>query len=187
MLKFDVEHGKVFIDGIHSSLKLFSELKKKFSEETFIKLCTYIHLASQVEAGAPFATAAYNEVSGLVKIQVFGKDYPKGVVKKDLDKWVKEYKNAYETPEIRIVNIFNRKVDQIRELIDNTKPSIKAFTTNSGSAGYSSNLGILTKAMTELDGLLTVKDKLEAKIRKQETAGSTRAGKVPSLLEKEEL
>jgi hypothetical protein len=187
MLKFDIEKGKVLIDGIHLATSTFKKLKKEYDEELFTKILLYIHLKSQVDSTAPFFTANYQELEKLVTAEAFDKKDLAKIDFKKLNKLADDYKKMYETPELRIVNIFNRKVDQIRDLIDSTTPSIIEYTTNSGTTGYSSNLNIITKAMSELDDLLDVKDKLEAKIRRQETAGKMRGKKTPSMLEAQML
>lgn len=183
MLKFNIKEGKVFVDALHLGLKTFERLEKRYEGDMLVKIYTYIHLVSQIDKDAPYFSAAYEEVEGLAKLQLFNTEEWLTIEKRGLNGAVKEYKNMYGTPEIRIVGIFNAKIDQIRQLIENTKPQITQYESNSGVVGHASNLPIITKTMTDLDGLLVAKDKLEAKIRKESTIGKMRAGKKPSMLE----
>jgi hypothetical protein len=185
MLEYNIAEGKVRIDGVDLSLKFISDTLDKYPEQLALKILTYMHLVSKVDSKAPFFTADEKEISTLVSNQIFESSEFKKLNKKSLNDLVTEYKKTYETPEIRIVNIFNNKVDQIRELIESTEPEIEKVVTNSGAVSFVSNVQLITKTMNELGDLLDVKDKLEAKIRKQNVAGSMRGGKTPSLLEKQ--
>jgi len=182
-MKFDIANGKVTIDAMHLGLKTFKVIVDKYKEDMATKVFTYIHLVSQIDKEAPFFSAAFDEVEHLTKIQTFTELEWKKVEKRGLKVAITEYKEMYATPENRIVGIFNAKIDQIRKLIEDTDPEITQYVSNSGVVGHASNLPILTKTMTDLDGLLVAKDKLEAKIRKQSTMGKMRAGKKPSMLE----
>ena len=70
-------------------------------------------------------------------------------------------------------------------MIKDTKPSIVAYTTSSGSKGFATNTAIITKAMSDLDNLLDAKEKLQARMQKQVMKeGKIMGRKTPSRLEK---
>ena len=183
MLKFTIAEGKVIVDPLHASLDIVKKVTNKYKTDA-VAVLTYIHLMSRIDPSAPFFTAQQDELQELVKRQLFTDTQWKKLNKKQLSAWVEEYKKMYEPPEVRAVNIFNEKIDQIQRLIKDTEPEIIVNTSTSGVTTFASNLKIITDTMKELETLLTAKEKLEAKIRKETTLGKMRAGKTPSMLEK---
>jgi len=187
MLKFTVADGKVKLDGIHANMQFVKQVRRKYKGELGIRVLTFVHLAARIDQNAPFFTAAPDEIEELVMRQLFTEGERAKLDVKQLWEWVEEYQKMYETPEARIVKIYNDKIDEMRQLIEDTEPEIVENIKSNGEKSYATNLKILTDLMKELGNLWEVKEKLEAKIRKQQVAGHGRAGKTPSLLEKQML
>ena len=185
MLKFTLADNKIKLDGIHSAFSFVKEIKRKYKGDFGTRVLTFIHIVARIDPSAPFFTASEIDIRELATMQLFSETEVKKLNKKQINSWIEEYKKIYETPEVRIVNIFNNKVDQIRNLIENTEPELEKVVTTNGAVSFVSNIQLITKTMEELGNLLTVKEKLEAKIRKEVIGGVMRAGKSPSLLEKQ--
>lgn len=188
MLHFNIQKGQVVLDAMSMTLKSVKEIYKDYDPDVAIRVLTYIHVVSRMDPTAPFFSADVKEIHELSKRQFFPEDEWATINWENVDKLADKYEKVYETPELRVVKIFNDKIDQIREMIKDTTPSIVGYITTSGSKGFSSNVPIITKAMQDLDSLLDAKEKLEARVRKQSAkAGKIMGGKAPSRLEAKHL
>lgn len=179
------------IDAQH--LLLIPELRKlhrKFSKDVWERVITYIHVCSRLDPKAPFFTADENEIRELARRNYFTGEVPYPDAFTDLvDEGLAAYVKAYEIPEVRMVRIFNDKIDQIRKLVKDTDPEIvKTTNPTTGAVSFSSNVDILTKSMEKIDSLMATKERLEAKIRREsEGRGTARGGKKPSRLERKQM
>lgn len=151
---------------------------------TFFK---YIHIRSQLDPQAPFYTADIHEIDQLARKDIYGDmNYDFGMNSlingnDNADEVLKKYIEAYSSPENRVILSFNKKIDQFKKLIDDTNPEIKH---NAAKNTYTSNVTLLIKLMTEIEEVITARDRL-AQIAKKEDVGKgkVRAGAKPSLLE----
>lgn len=184
MLHFNKQHGKVIIDPINELMNLVREVQEKYDPDIAIRVLTYIHVASRLDPAAPFFSADEKEVRDLAIRNIFTETERETYKHEDFEDWKKLYEKEYETADVRVVKIFNDKIDQIREMIKDTTPVIVEYSTSSGSKGFASNTAIITKAMNDMDSLMDAKEKLEARIRKQSAkAGKIHGGKTPTRLE----
>ncbi len=191
MLYFDQINGKAVLNATHLILiPEFQVLQRKLTPEMISRVFTYIHCIAKVDSKAPFFTADDAEVDALAKRNYFTEDHPfpederiVDAIQKALDAYLK----AYETPEARVLKLFNSKIDQLSTMIKDTTPKIEENTNPTTNAvTFSSNVDILTKAMEKIDSLMVTKSKLEAKLRNESSGkgGSVRGGKKPSKLER---
>jgi hypothetical protein len=195
MLKFNQDSRRVSIDAKTiqiQNLKIIWDQDTTKLKEKATKLLTYVHLVSQLDDEAPYYNSSFSEVRPLVKRDVFG-DYeynlPDGgeEVDEDFEDFMEEaiaqYQKAYETVEQRSYRAIVKKIDQTRELIDETDPELKQSTVR-GAVTYASNFPLLNKMIQELIPLQDTADELKARIKKESTdEGTIRAGKKLSIIE----
>lgn len=172
------------LDALSMSLKSVQKVYKDYDPDVAIRVLTYIHIVSRLDPSAPFFSADVKEIHELARRQMFSEAETVEMNWESIDTLSIKYEKAFETPDVRVVKIFNDKIDQIKNMIKDTEPVIVEYATSSGSKGFSSNVPIITKAMQDLDNLLDAKEKLEARVRKQSVkAGKIMGGKSPSRLE----
>ncbi len=189
MMEFDMVKRRVRIKAktiIIDALNRIWEADKTEDKDEATRYLTYVHLVSQIDPEAPYAKSAYDEVRLLAKRDLW-KDYDHQFEEGEnelLEEAIDQYRNAYESVGDRTVRIFDTKIDQIRNLIEDTEPVITPSTTR-GQTTYASNFPILNKMMQELSNLMDTKEALEARVKKQSTEqGTVRAGRQLSIVEK---
>ena len=165
---------------------------KKFKGLMRDKVFTYIHICARLDTKAPFFTAEESEIEELAKQNYFDEEFPfptddhrANIIAEGL----KAYKKAFEKAEVRILKLFDDKIDQIKDVIKDTSPQIVENTNpTTGATTFSSNIDIITKSMEKIDGLMIAKSRLEAKIKNEaEGKGSIRGGKKASRLERKSI
>jgi glutathionyl-hydroquinone reductase len=81
------------------------------------------------------------------------------------------------TEEERAVEELNRKMEQLRETIRDTKPKImEQINPNTGVTSFVTNIDIINKAIKELPTILEVKEKLIASMKRQSINTRNRGG-----------
>ena len=187
MLHFDMKNGIAIIDATTAlTIPKLLEVHKKFKGLMRDKVFTYIHICSRLDPQVPFFTAEEDEIRELSKQNYFNEEFPFPDAHAELiETALQKYKEAFDKPEVRILKLFDDKIDQIKNIIRDTKPKIVENTNpTTGAVTFSSNIEIITKSMEKIDGLLVAKARLEAKIRNEsEGKGTFRGGKKPSRLE----
>ena len=183
MLHFDMMNGIAVIDaGTVLMIPQLNILYNKLDPDLRDRVFTYIHVSSQIDKNAPFFSAAFNEIHELCRKNYFNIEQPfPDTLQGEIEECSAVYTKAFETPEKRMLKVFDKKLDQIRIKVDATEPEIiKSTHPTSGAVAFTSNIDIITKSMGSIDGLMVVKNKLEAKIMNAaETAGKYRGGKRP--------
>ena len=190
MLYFNQENGRAILDATHIILiPEFRRLQRKLTPEMTSRVFTFIHAIAKVDPKAPFFSADDAEIEALAKRNYFTEEYPyPDEVQDKIDAALNAYLKAYETPEARVLKLFNSKIDQLSTMIKKTVPKIEENTNpTTGAVTFSSNVDILTKAMEKIDSLMVTKSKLEAKLKNESDGkGSVRGGKKPSKLERDQ-
>lgn len=186
MLEYQIVKGKVTVDAKSIQIKELFDIWDAHTTDKATAYLTWIHLTARIDPEAPFYSADEQEIEELVTSQVF-KKAPADKVFDQLRSARKAYLTAYEKPEVRMVNIYNDKIDALRKLIQSTEPQIEKYITNSGSIGFASNTKALTDLMEGVDKLVDTRDRLEAKIRKDTQDKTIRGGKKLSLLEQKKV
>ena len=164
------------------------KMHKKFKGIMRDKVFTYMHVCARLDPRAPFFTAEESEIQALAKQNYFNEEFSFPTIEAEIkivENAVIAYKGAFEKAEVRILKLFDDKIDQIKNVIKDTEPQIVENTNpTTGAVTFSSNIDIITKSMEKIDGLLISKARLEAKIRNEsEGKGSIRGGKKASRLE----
>ena len=184
MLKFYRERVRVVVDPmsltIEPLLKIWMGDKTELKEAA-IKHLTYIHLVSQIDSDAPFSKVDPMDVGKLVKRELWGDfnytiffdgiDGLSGSSEDLIDNMILQYQAAFETPEEASVRSYDRKIYEIRNLIDSTVIEIKP-STSKGVTTYVTNFTIINKMMQDLTKIVKVRDELKAMILKQTTRDS---------------
>lgn len=187
-MEFDIAHGRIRVKPqtlMLAKLRDVYEADDSPNKELATDVLTYLHIAAQVDENAPFFGAREDEIRELAKMNVWhGRDCPFDLAM--VEPALEEYKKSKEVGEMRILKIFNRKIDQIQDRIDKVEPQIIEKLGKEGQTiGFATNMGMITKVMAELNPLLDEKDKLVQRMKKQSEAEKTfRAGKKQNLLER---
>ena len=105
-------------------MKFVRAVQAKYDPDVAIRVLTYVHIASKIDPRAPFFTADEKEVRDLAMMNIFTPAERKIYKHEEFEDYKKWYEKENETPELRMVKIFNDKIDQIREMIKSTKPQV---------------------------------------------------------------
>lgn len=187
-MEFDIRNGKVVVKPetlMIGELRAIWDADDSPNKPLANEILMYIHIAAQVDEIAPFFGAREDEVRQLAKDQVwFRRECP--IQLSDVESALIIYRKSKEVGEMRILKIFNKKIDQLQDKIDTVEPEISTKTDRWGNfTGFATNMGMITKVMSELNPLLDEKDKLANRMKKQsEAEKSFRAGKKQNRLEK---
>jgi hypothetical protein len=187
-MDFDIANGRIRVKPqtlMLAELRQLWEADDSPNKELATDILTYIHIAAQVDEEAPFFSAREDEVKELAKGNVwFNRVCPFDLV--TADSAIKAYRKSKEVGELRTLKIFNKKIDQLQDKIDLVEPQIiEKLDKNGMISGFASNMGMITKIMSELNPLLDEKEKLVTRMKKtSEVEKSYKAGKKQNLLEK---
>ena len=186
-MKFSEDIYRVVPDPSSLMLAELMDIWKADSSKDKQQACeilTYIHLVSQIDSDAPFASSAETEVRQLATMNIWRdeKGRPSQEELEPFESAVIAYRQAYETEERRAVRVYKNKIDQLTQLLEDTIPAI--VKTNSG---YKTNVDIINKMMKEMTNLMDAKENLEARIRKSSKDNvNLMGGKAESRLEKKQ-
>jgi len=187
-MTFDVKNKRVIVDKHTLMIGVLKAIYQKLPENISIPALTYIYVASQIHVDAPFFSARVDEIDALAwRNSLYAlSDEDKATLNHHKDKFksaIAPYKEAFSTPEVRMLASFNAQIDKLKDLLDDTRPEIaRSVHPTSGIVSFAHNTDAIGKVMTSLGSLMDTKDKIEAKLRKQ-NQGKVRAGKKPSRLE----
>lgn len=180
---FTLKDRKVQIkaqDLFLADMKKIYEEDKSQNKEDSTKHFTYIHLVSQIDPEAPFYRAPLAEVVKSAKKEIYGDPNYLFDDEEAVDELVTKYQQAHSTPEWRIIKSFDTKIDQLRDLMDETVPEIKE--TKNGT--FAANTQIIVKTLQDIESIIKSRDALIALAKKEEsTGGRVRADAKPGLLE----
>lgn len=187
-MEFDIVSGRIRVKPqtlMLAPLRTIYEADDSPTKDTANDALTYIHLCAQIDESAPFFGAREDEIRELAKMNVwYNRTCPFDLTL--LEPALEAYKKSKEVGEMRVLKMFSRKIDQLHDKIDVVTPQIVEKVDRHGNmTGFATNMGMITKVMSELNPLLDEKDKLVARMKKaSEVEKSYRAGKKQNLLEK---
>jgi hypothetical protein len=184
-----MSNNRVAVDPVSLTLEPLRQIwmadKSKTKEEA-TKLLTYIHITSQIDQDAPFATVDPTEVVPLAKKEIFGDyDYPFDVPFDDafMDNAVVSYQLAYEAPEEAAVRAFDKKLHEMRKKIEGEEIVIEK-TTVRGTTTYVTNFNILNKMMQDMSKIIKAREELKASIVRGGARGDVKGQRKLSYIEK---
>lgn len=187
-MEFDIVSGRIRVKPetlMIGELRTIWESDDSSSKSEATDILTYIHIVSQTDQSAPYFSAREDEVRFLASSNVwFRRECPYDLT--SFEPYIQAYLKSKEDPEVRILKIFNTKIDQLQDTINKIKPEIKETQDSRGNfKGYATNMTMLTGVMKELNKLLQERDSLQQRIKNEaEKEGTYRAGKRQNRLEK---
>ena len=101
------------------------------------------------------------------------------------DEAVDAYILFSSTEEERMISEIDRKIEQIRKTVKETKPRIiEQVNDKTGEVKFATNMEILNKAINSIPVILETKEKLISSMKKQSFSTRNRGGKQTSFREK---
>jgi hypothetical protein len=190
MLKLTMSNNRVTVDPVSLTLEPLRQVwmgdKSKTKEEA-TRLLTYIHIVSQIDQDAPFATVDPTEVAPLAKKEIFGNyDWTFDPPFDDafMDDAVVSYQLAYEAPEEAAVRAFDKKLHEMRKKIDETEIVIEE-TIVRGTKTFVTNFNILNKMMQDMSKVIKAREELKASIVRGGARGDVKGQRKLSYIEKQ--
>lgn len=186
MIKFNIQNGKAVIDPITLTIKEFKDIwesDKSKTKELATNHLTYIYHMCDVES--PFSDLEDEELMTLAARNSYGDVITMDSKTLDLiQAAIKIYTKLNESCESRLIPVFKRKLDSLRNIIDTTEIKIIENTNaQNGNVTFTTNTKIITTCMTDLEAIMAAKDKIEARLNKEKTDKKIRGQKKPSGVE----
>lgn len=187
-LKLDIVNDKVVITP---SMKVIPELDKIITlsnKKKSNQYLMYIYFSSSLDEENPYrdleipvreTEALFRAFNTTKKVALT--DEEKAIIVPAKEAYIK----YTETADERIVFSYNRKLDELKELLDSNKPVIERFDNpQTGEVKFSTNSDIITKIMGSIDSLIEKREKIKASLLNQNTTGRVKGGYASSLIEK---
>lgn len=189
-MTFSREKNRVEVDAyglMIDEIRAIWEADRTRIKEKATALISYVHLAAQIDPEAPFFGAKEDEAKGLAAKNIWRDKIPRTIDNYDVA--IKAYIDAYETADVRVMKTYSKKIDELEEIISDTKPKIEEnINDKTGAVTFSTNIKIISDTMKDMNSLMDEKEKLEQRIKRQEMQNiSTLGGKTPSRLEKRQM
>lgn len=187
MLKFRADRHRVVIDGLTLLVGPLRDFYYSQSDDgAATDVLSYVHLVAQVDPDAPYFQARMDEVYILAAKGIWGLNYEERIKLDDYDHLVDAYVEAFDKPEVRLLRVYNHKIDQIQDMIEKTDPQIEKSTNlKIGTFTYVSNTEKLSKMMRELGPIMDQRDEIVERVKQtREKDKKIRGGKTESYLER---
>jgi len=190
MIKFDIQKEKLIIDPKFLMFNEFTNIwkwDKTQAKTKATKLLRFVFHLCDLSSDNPLKDIEYDKKEDEAKFRVYGKrDYKFSEEELMLlQPAVDCYAKHNVTPEERVVEVFDKKIDQIKQVLEKTEPEfIKNTNANSGEVKFTSNIDIITKALKEIDNILEAKGKVKAKVLRESVGGKVRGNLKRSALSK---
>lgn len=189
MMKFLRDKQRVAIDPLSLTLAPLMEIWRSDPSEDkadAIKLLTYIHLVSQIDQSAPYSKANPEEIEGLVKKEIWkAHDYelPAPYTDEVVEDIIFHYQIAYESADDASVRALDKKIYEIKKIIEETKVEIRESVSR-GAVTFVSNYPLISKMMQEVVKITKTRDELKALIIKQTSRDNMKGQKKLGFLDK---
>lgn len=185
------KNGRIEVKPTDLLIRTFLEAYAQDTSETkdeAHKLFAFIHLRSQIDPEAPFFRVSHFEIHPICKYEIYkDRDYDWSdsiYTEEQALEMVKEYQFAFSTPGDRMLKSFDKKIDEMRKLADDTKPKIsESKNDKTGKIEFTTNTTMIANTLLSVDKLMEARDKMVAKLKNQEDSGTVRGQQEPSLLE----
>jgi len=190
MLKFTTFENKVVIDPSVLLVEEFTNIIKHYKSKTDASnhMLLYVFFCCDLTEQNMFRDIDHR----LKESQALSRAYP-GNKKKEFNKKEKElveaamdaYNFFNETALERATLSYDQKIDEIRTLLDDTKPEVHPIIDEDGNIDkYVSNDKIIANLSKQLGDLAVYKLKALETAKKIENTGRVRGGKGSSLIER---
>lgn len=187
-LKLDIINDKVVITP---SMKVIPEIDKIITLSNKKKVhqyLMYIFFSSSLAEENPYRDLEAKAREKEAIYRAFNNHKKEALTSEEMD-IILPAKEAYikftETADERIVFSYNKKLDELQELLDTNKPVIERYDNETtGEVKFSTNSDIITKIMGSIDTLIEKREKIKASLLNQNTSGRVKGGYSSSLIEK---
>jgi len=185
-IRLDFKDDKLIIDVNFIMIDEFMKVKKYYNKSkqkvALDKAFLYIFFMYSLDEKNVFRDTDSRVKKEQVIYRVWKKKLEEPPVTKEEMKLIEDAAEAYiffsTTEEERTIEEIDRKMEQIRYTIKNTKPKIMEQTNpNTGITSFVSNVDIINKAIKELPTLLEVKEKLIASMKRQSMSLRNKGGR----------
>jgi hypothetical protein len=122
----------------------------------------FIYLAEDCSEDNPLSTMRFDEKEEEARRLVYGNKYLDSVYTpaelRMIDAAREEVNNLYVTDYHKDVRAYDKKIDQMSDLLNDTKPTIvKNTRTSNENVTFSSNIDIINNILKDIVGLVTTK------------------------------
>jgi len=186
MLKFILDKDKIILSP---EIVLIDSLKELYDMPNGPKLLQSIYYMHSREDNNPFRDLDDVVKESNVFMAIFKKESLKAL--KLSKKALEVYRRAEAdflkftlTPESRLKDSIDRKLDEISRLLNDTIPSIEENVTKSGEVKFNSNLTIILNLFSKIEVIMKARNTLATAILKNESKGRLRGGGSSSFRER---
>ena len=190
MIKFDIRKERLIIDPTFLMFDEFTNIwkwDKTQLKANATKLLRFVFHLCDLSDDNPLRDIEYSKKEVECKFRVFGNrdhlfsDDELSLLHPAIDC----YTQQNTTSEERMMEVFNKKIDQIKDVLEDAEPEfIKNINANTGEIKFTSNLDIITKALKEIDNILEAKNKIKAKVMRESSGSKVRGNLKRSALSK---
>lgn len=191
MLRFTISDGKVIADPSLLMIKEFTDIMdyadSKKDKDLGNRMLLYIFFCCDLTENNPLRDVDYRMKKEQAMARAFNtKD--KQFLKKEetlIDAAIDAYNFFNETAIERATLAYDKKIDEIRSLLEDTQPEIFQTLDQHGNPnGYASNDKIIANFSKQLNDMATYKLKAMETAKKIENTGRVRGDKGSSLIER---
>lgn len=188
-LKFTILNNKVLVDPNITLLKEFADIieygKSKKDEKIAFDMLLYIYYCCDLTSDNPFKDVDYRLKEEQAYARIFGKKKllakEKALIESGMDAYNFFNENALE----RAGLAYDKKIDEIRSLLDEVVPEVHPVMDESGEIDkYVSNDKIIASFSKQLNEMAVYKLKAMETAKKIENTGRVRGNKGSSLIER---
>jgi len=158
-MKLILYRGKVKVDPKSLKTKELINLYNRDKKES-TKALLYVYLAKDEESDNPFRNLSYKEREKEAEMRIYGED---GIP----EDWVEDIQRAMDTYPLTEEQIsiytYNKKMDELGELLRNTKPKIqKNEHATTGTVSFTTNIDIINAILKDITNIIQAKASLVA-------------------------
>ena len=192
MLRFTISDGRVLVDPTLAMIKEFTDIldyaAKKGDDKLGNRMLLYVFYCCDLTDNNPMRDVDYR----MKEEQAFSRAFAGGILTKFtkdqralIDAAMDAYNFFNETAIERATLAYDQKIDEIRTLLEDTRPEIHpVMDENGGITNYVSNNKILADFSKQLNDMATYKLKAMETAKKIENTGRVRGDKGSSLIER---
>lgn len=164
-MKLVVYKQKTKVDKNSLKEKIFKDILKK-DEEIGNQILIYVFLTSDLSASNPILEIPYSHMDEEARLIAFG-DRKFDIEKEFGSKWAQlaqeavfVYKKEYVSDVQKDIRAYDRKLDQFREMLIKTHPTIEKNTNSYGAVSYATNIEIINSVLKDIVSLIQSKASL---------------------------
>jgi len=174
MIRLDFKDDRLIIDVQFIQVPEFLEVKDYYGKEKakLDKFFLYIYFMYSLDENNTFRDISSNVKTVQVIYRIWKKKLEVPPFNKEelklLDKASDAFITRSSSEEERMVAEIDRKIEQIRKTVEDTRPKIiEVFNDRTGETKFVTNMEILNKAINSIPSILETKEKLIASMKRQ--------------------